>query len=61
MAGTRLGVERKEVKAMEAILSDFLFLESWASVSVLALLVLAIGVFLTRNSGSPESMLGSPP
>jgi len=40
---------------MEAILSDVLFLKSWASASVMALLVLAIGVLLTRNRGLPES------
>jgi hypothetical protein len=62
MVGTILGLEKGGEKAMEAILSDFLVLQSWASASVVALLVLAIGLLLTWNRGVPESMgLCAPP
>jgi hypothetical protein len=47
---------------MEAILSDYLVLESWASLSILALLVLAVGALLTWNRGLPKNTpLCAPP
>jgi hypothetical protein len=55
-------VEKGGEEQMEAILSDYLVLESGASLSILALLVLAVGALLTRNRRLPEDTpLFAPP
>jgi hypothetical protein len=54
--------EKGGEEKMESILSDYLVLESWASLSILALLVLAGGAFLTRDRGIPKNTpLYAPP
>jgi hypothetical protein len=54
--------EKGGEEKMESILSDYLVLESWASLSILALLVLAGGAFLTSNRGiSKNTPLYAPP
>jgi hypothetical protein len=55
-------VEKGGEEKMAGILSDSLFLESWVSLSILALLVLAVGAFPTWNRGLPENTpLCAPP